>query len=73
MSKQIKKLSSSHSSKKNLEKKYGVKSKPISDSLQKKLEEDSERANEIISINNSVYNQSNAHSKEYVLVKNNFK
>lgn len=64
-----KKLSLSRSSKKYLEKKEGFKSEPISDLLKSKLEEANERANEKISINNSVYNQSNAHSKEHVLVK----
>lgn len=68
MTKQIKKLSSSRSSQKYLEKKYGVKSKPISDLLKNKLEEASKQANERISINNSVYNQSNAHSKEHVVL-----
>ena len=37
--------------------------------MQKKLIEASDKANERISINNSAYNQSNAHFKEHVLVK----
>lgn len=65
----MEKLSCSHSSKKYLEEKYGVKSEPISDSLKSKLEEASESANKKIKHNNSIYNASNAHAHEMVVTE----
>lgn len=61
------KLSTSHASKVYLERKCGKKSQPISKKMSKKLEEASVSANEQIKLNNSVYNQSNAHSNETVV------
>lgn len=65
----MKKLSRSNNSKKYLEKKFGVKSKPISASLKNKLSEASKSANEKIAFNNSIYNDSIAHSHEVILME----
>lgn len=65
----MKRLSCSHSSKKYLEEKYGVKSKPISDLLKSKLEEVSESANKKIDHNNYIYNESNAHAHETIVTE----
>lgn len=66
------KLSTSQNSKKHLENKYGVPSKPISLKMQKDLESARQLANERIKCNNSVYNQSNARSQECILMANTF-
>lgn len=65
----MKKLSRSKNSKKYLEEKYDVKSKPISASLKNKLDEASKSANEKIALNNSIYNDSNAHACEVILME----
>lgn len=67
-----KKLSESQNSKKYLENKYGVSSKPVSSKVQKDLESAGQLANERIKCNNSVYNQSNARSQECILMENSF-
>lgn len=67
-----KKLSKSQSSKKYLESKYGVCSKPISLKVQRKLENAGQLANEKIKRNDIVYKQSNVHSNEYILRTNSF-
>jgi len=64
----MKKLSKSKNSKKYLEEKYNTKSKPISKLLKNKLYEASKSANEKIKFNNSIYNDSNAHSHETILI-----
>lgn len=62
-----KKLSESRNSKKYLEEKEGIKSKPIPMSMKQKLEQSGAEANRKIERNNSIYNQSAAHSNETIV------
>lgn len=64
----MKKISRSKNSKRYLEEKYDVKSKPISSSLKKKLDETSKNSDERIALNNSIYDDSNAHASETILI-----
>lgn len=62
-----KKLSESRKSKKYLEEKEGIKSKPIPKDMKQKLEQSGAEANRKIKRNNSIYNQSKAHSNETII------
>ncbi len=63
----MKNLSKSQQSKEYLDNISGKKSKSISKSIQQKLDKAGREANKKISINNAIYNQSNAHSNEAIV------